>query len=87
MMGVAFSQEGMQKASLDTDQPAVSISDTNRLYVYNVKPGDLLQLYSIVGVKVLEVKMDSSSKEISLNVPKGYYVVKVSSLVKKIAVK
>jgi len=82
-----FSQEITHKASVETEQPSISITDSNRLFVQNVKPGDLLQLYSIVGVKVMEVKLDSSSKELTLNIPKGYYMVKVSNTVRKIAVK
>ena len=82
-----FSQDG-QKATVETsDQPFVSISDSNKLTVQNVKQGDVLQLFSIVGVKVFETKMDSSSKELILNVPKGYYIVKVSNMVRKIVVK
>jgi len=83
----AFSQDGQKATAETSDQPSISISDSNRLTVQNVKPGDILQLFSIVGVKVLETKMDSSSKELILNVPKGYYIVKVSNMVRKIAVK
>ncbi|MCL1942221.1 MAG: T9SS type A sorting domain-containing protein [Candidatus Azobacteroides sp.] len=85
--GFSFSQEGNLKLPGDADQPAISLADSNRLLVQNVKAGDLLQVYSIVGVKVVEAKMDSSSKEFILNVPKGYYIVKVSNMVRKIAVK
>ena len=88
IVGVSFSQEGNPKASLDKDQPSISLSDTNRLFVQNAKQGDLLQIYSIVGVKVLEVKMNATSRELILNtLPKGYYIVKVSDFVRKIAIK
>lgn len=86
-VGFAFSQEGNLKLPVDSEQPSVLLSDTNRLLVQNVKPGDILQVYSILGVKVIEVKMDSSNKELLLNVPKGYYIVKVSNMVRKISVK
>lgn len=82
----AFSQDG-QKAVEVNELPTISISDTNRLTVQNAKQGDVLQLFSIVGVKVFETKMESSSKELTLNVPKGYYIVKVSNMVRKIVVK
>ncbi len=86
-VGFSHAQDVNPKLPIDTDQPSISLSDTNRLFVQNVKPGDLLQVYSILGVKVSEVKMDSSNKELTLNVPKGYYIVKVSNMVRKIAVK
>jgi len=81
----SFAQDGNLKS--DSELPSVSLTDSNRLLVQNVKVGDMLQVYSIVGVKVYEVKMDSSGKEITLNIPKGYYVVKVSNIVRKIAIK
>jgi hypothetical protein len=84
--GYGFSQEGMHKIA-DNEQPMVSISDTNRLYVQNVKQGDVLQVFSIVGIKVYETKLESASKEVALNVPKGYYIVKIANTVRKIAVK
>ena len=83
----SFAQDGNMKLPNDSESPSVSLNDTNRLLVQNVKPGDMLQVYSIVGVKVLEIKLDASGKEITLNIPKGYYVVKVSNIVRKIAVK
>ena len=83
----SFAQDGNIKLSNESELPFVSLTDTNRLLVQNVKAGELLQVYSIVGVKVLEVKLDASGKEITLNIPKGYYVVKVSSIVRKIAIK
>ena len=82
-----FSQDGQKATAESTDSPSISISDTNRLTIQNAKQGDILQLFSIVGVKVFETKMDSPSKELTLNVPKGYYIVKVSNTVRKIAVK
>ena len=83
----SFAQDGNPKLPNESELPYISLTDTNRLLVQNVKAGDMLQVYSIVGVKVFEIKLDSSGKEITLNVPKGYYVVKVSNIVRKIAVK
>jgi hypothetical protein len=42
---------------------------------------------SIVGVKVLEKKPESSNCSLVLELPRGYYIVKIGSTVRKISVK
>ena len=62
-------------------------ADTNTLFVNNGEPGSIIVIYSIVGTKVKEVELKSPSSETPLQLPKGYYIVKIGEVARKIAVK
>jgi hypothetical protein len=66
--------------------PTVVLSGKN-LQVQNVNAGDKLEVLSIVGVKVMEKRLDGNNQTITLDLPKGYYIVKIGSSVRKISVK
>lgn len=57
------------------------------LQIQNVKTGDKIEILNILGVRVLEKRTDSTYVEIQLDLPQGYYIVKVGTLVRKISVK
>ena len=62
-------------------------ADINMLFIHNAEPGTTIVIYSIVGTKVKEVELKSTSSEIPLQLAKGYYIVKVGEVARKIAVK
>ncbi len=66
--------------------PTVVVSGKT-LQVQNVNAGDKLEVLSIVGVKVMETRLDGNNQSIPLELPKGYYIVKIGSTVRKISVK
>ena len=49
--------------------------------------GETLEVVSLTGNKVMEVKIESPSQRIELDVPKGCYIVKVGKVVRKIAIR
>lgn len=49
--------------------------------------GETLQIVSLTGNKVMEVKIESPSQRIELDIPKGCYIVKVGKVVRKIAIR
>jgi len=57
------------------------------LQLQNFTAGDKLEVLNIVGVKVLERKLDSANQTVTLELPKGYYIVKIGSTVRKISIK
>ncbi len=62
---------------------------SNKLVVENL-PKDkegVLEIFSIVGVKVHSEKVKNGTNEYNINLPKGYYIVKIGNIVKKVAVK
>ena len=44
-------------------------------------------IYNITGVKVASYKVDSAEKTITLNLEKGYYIVKVGDVARRILVR
>ena len=49
--------------------------------------GQILQVYNVAGVCVMTLKVDGNDKRYDLNLPKGYYIVKVGKAVKKFPIK
>ena len=47
----------------------------------------VLEIVSLTGKRVMQVKIESSAQKIELNIPKGCYIVKVGDVVRKISVK
>ena len=48
--------------------------------------GQMLYVYNVAGVRVKSVRIDGEDKLVSLNLPKGCYIVKVGDMVRKISI-
>ena len=79
-----------------SDKLVVTISQENSdsiffkgktLQLQNAVVGEKLEVLSIVGVRVFTKKIESSNQEFQLELPKGYYIVKMGTVVRKISVK
>lgn len=46
-----------------------------------------LEIYNILGVKVSSYKIDSPDKTLTLNLPKGCYILKIGDIVRRITIK
>lgn len=57
------------------------------LQLQNATVGEKIQVLSIVGVRVFEKRIESSNQEFQLDLPKGYYIVKIGNVVRKISIK
>lgn len=64
----------------------VTISYTQGVLYINGGEGKVLEVVSLTGRRILEQQLDSPAQKVELNVPKGCYIVKVGSVVRKIAV-
>jgi hypothetical protein len=70
------------------DSSALSvILVNNRIRVTNAPVGSKLEVYSVVGIKVAEIRLRQSFGEYSLNIAKGYYIVRIGESVFKIAMR
>lgn len=49
--------------------------------------GQTMQVYNLVGVRVMSVKVEGMDKHYELNLPKGYYIVKIGRIARKILVR
>ncbi len=59
----------------------------NRLVIENLPKDGVLEIFSIVGVKVYTRKVKAGTNEYQLDLPKGYYIIRIGDLVKKILLK
>ena len=65
---------------------SVILSGKN-LQLQNATVGEKMEVLSIVGVRLVDKKVESSNQSFTLELPKGYYIVKVGTAVRKISVK
>ncbi len=64
----------------------ITVSGTS-VRIQNAPFGSVMEVYDILGVKVTTVRVDSSDKTVTLNLPKGYYIFKIGDLVRKVVIK
>ncbi len=85
-----FSADRIEMSYLQKQQtkPEIEIAFVdNRIKVNNATIGSKLEIYSVVGLKVMEVEIKYTSSEYPVNLPKGYYIVRVEETVRKIVVR
>src|SRR5665647_2327905 len=71
-----------------TTDTALSVIQTGKtLQLQNATIGEKMEVLSIVGVRIVEKKIESSNQSFTLELPKGYYIVKIGTAVRKISVK
>lgn len=64
----------------------ISFSD-NRLIVENLQEDSVLEVFSIVGMKVFSINITAGTNEYPINLPKGYYIIRIGNIAKKIALR
>jgi hypothetical protein len=81
-------QEVKSNTATEIDKKTIELTvDANRVSVRNVTPGDTLTVFSVVGLKMNEIAIKSTTAEYVLNVPKGYYILKIGETVRKVVIK
>lgn len=74
-----------EEAAMLSEKIVVSF-EKNTLRVQRAE-GYTVYIYNITGVKVASYKVDSAEKTITLNLEKGYYIVKVGDVARRILVR
>ncbi|MDR3140519.1 MAG: hypothetical protein LBU37_02135 [Tannerellaceae bacterium] len=70
------------------EKPSVEVvAIDNRIKVTNAPIGSKLEIYSVVGIKVVEIEMTQSSGEYTVNIAKGYYIIRIDETVRKVAIR
>ena len=69
-----------------SDTIKISVSD-NRITIGNAPIGSKLEIFSIVGIKVREIEMKQPSGEYTVNIAKGYYIIRIEDTVRKVAIR
>jgi predicted nuclease of restriction endonuclease-like (RecB) superfamily len=77
-----------EKVAVATQETTLSVIQTGKtLQLQNATVGEKMEVLSIVGVRIVEKKIESSNQSFTLELPKGYYIVKIGTAVRKISVK
>ncbi len=85
---VAFPQEGRRSLPIDNEQGSIALTVIgNSVRIQNAAPGSILEVYNILGMKVTSIKIDSTDKTFTLNLPKGWYILKIENIARKVAIK
>ena len=88
LMGVVTTARAEAPADMiEQEIPSITITITNNILHVVGAENEVLSIYNITGVKVLNVRVDGSDKHYTLNFPRGCYIVKVGKLVRKISIR
>lgn len=87
-----FAQENKEKivvpVPVSDTVPVIDISVVgNKIIIQNAVVGKRLEIYSVIGKKIGDIEIKHTSAEYPLTVPRGYYILKVEEIVRKVAIK
>lgn len=75
-------------AAKDKEPDSVEISAyDNKIVVENAPAGSKLEIYSVVGIRVKEIPMKQPSGEYTVDIAKGYYIVRIGDTVRKVSIR
>ena len=87
---IADAQQTVQTAhaikQAEPDSIEISAYD-NKIVVKNAPVGSKLEIYSVVGIRVKEIKMKQPDGEYTVDIAKGYYIVRIGETVRKVAIR
>ncbi len=78
--------KGSQQLNNSQDSVVIKLAN-NRLIIENLPKNDILEIYNIMGVKVYNRRINAGTNEYILSLPKGYYILKIGKITKKIAIR
>jgi len=88
-LSVAPSYAQDVKTPIETEQQAVTIQmkGSSSIVIKNAE-NLVVEIFSLTGEKVYSIRIDSQSKQIELdNLAKGYYIVRINKIARKIYLK
>ena len=71
---------------LETEPIEISAYDSC-IRVKNAPIGSLLEIYSVVGINVKEIKIKEAEGEYPVHIPKGYYIIRIGDTVRKVVIR
>lgn len=73
-------------ATLESESIEISAYDSC-IRVKNAPASSLLEIYSVVGIKVKEIKVKEPDGEYPVHIPKGYYIIRIGDTVRKVVIR
>lgn len=77
MQMTAIEQSLDEDISIGVDGQSVSISGAQ---------GQILEVVSLTGRRILSIKIESPAQRVELNIPKGCYILKIGKVVRKVSI-
>lgn len=85
---VALAQQNSNQILMEEQKPDIKITYVeNRLIIENLPKDDVVEIFNIMGVKVYTQRVKAGTNEYVVNLSKGFYIIRVGTTTKKIAVK
>lgn len=76
------------KQAGENKEPVIEIKVfENRILVENLQQEMILEIFNIMGVKVYSRRIPPGTGEYPVNLPRGYYILKIGKITKKIAIR
>ena len=71
---------------IEAELEAVTLTiQDNRAHITNAD-GKTLEIYNLTGVRVASIRIDGNDKQITLNLTRGCYIMKVDKVVRKVTI-
>lgn len=88
-LAVSAQQAGVTTHAVSVAKPdSIEISAyENKIVVKNAPVGSKLEIYSVVGIRVKEIEMKQPDGEYTVNIAKGYYIIRIGETVRKVAIR
>lgn len=91
LLGISISASAKslkEVAVSDSDKQTIELLINGDKYpIQNVNPNARVDVYSIIGSKVISFQIKSGAADSVVSLPKGYYILKIDDTTRKIAVK
>lgn len=81
-----LSQVNPERSVMEAPEKVKIKLSENRLTIENLPKDDILEIYNIMGVKVFSRRVKAGTNEYTLSLPKGFYILKIGKITKKIAI-
>lgn len=81
-----LSQENPRRSIMETPEKVNIKLSENRLTIENLPKDNILEIYNIMGVKVYSRRVKAGTNEYLLSLSKGFYILKIGKITKKIAI-
>lgn len=87
LIGVAPSIAHVQMDEpIEAEMEAVTLTiQEGKAHITNAE-GKTLEIYNLTGVRVARIRIDSNDKQITLNLTRGCYIMKVDKVVRKVTI-
>ena len=87
LLGVAPSIARVQMDEpIEAEMETVTLSiQEGKAHITNAE-GKTLEIYNLTGVRVARIRIDSNDKQITLNLTRGCYIMKVDKVVRKVTI-